>query len=213
MKNCILYSTYCADRRLNNRINDWLNKNGKNRRIAAIPSFYQATRRERPPYGAAGMGFEKYIIAPVGMNFDRKLWDYAMESDAVYLEGGNTPEFWAMLKLRGLDEDLRNFANRGLLMGMSAGGHIISPTIELSLVADENWIHLQGDELNSLGLTDFLVKPHADSWLEHKPLFCNYADKYGMPVYMIAEGQAVWVCDNGVKEYGGKIVKFLPYKE
>lgn len=213
MKNCILYSTFCADKRLNNRINDWLNKHGKNRRIAVIPSYYQATRREHPPHDAAAMGFKTYVIAPVGVNFDKKLWDYAMQSDAVYLDGGNTPEFWAMLKFRGLDKDLRDFANRGLLMGMSAGIHIISPTIELSLVADENWLHLQGDELNSLALTDFLVKPHAGGWIKHKALFCNYADKYNKPVYMIDEGQAVWVCDNGVKEYGpNKIVKFWPYK-
>lgn len=213
MKNCILFSTHCGDKRLNNRVNDWLNKHGKNRRIAVIPSYWQATTRGYPPYFAARMGFEEYVICPVGENFDKKHWDYAMQSDSVLLEGGNTFEFWAMLLLRGLDADLRKFAQRGILMGMSAGSHIISPTIDLASVADDNYLGFSGNELNSLGLTDFLVKPHAGGWIQHKELFRNYATKYNKPVYMIDEGQAVWVCDYGVKEYGGKVAKFFPYKD
>ena len=212
MKNCILFSTHCADKRLNNRVNDWLNKHGKNRRIAVIPSYWQATNREYPPYFAARMGFEEYVICPVGVNFDKERWDYAMQSDAVFLEGGNTFEFWAMLLLRGLDADLRKFAQCGILMGMSAGSHIISPTIDLASVADDNYLGFSGDELNSLGLTDFLVKPHASGWIQYKELFRNYATKYNKPVYMIDEGQAVWVCDHGIREYGGRVTKFLPYK-
>ena len=213
MKNCILFSTHCGDKRLNNRVNDWRNKHGKNRRIAVIPSYWQATTRGYPPYFAARMGFEEYVICPVGENFDKKHWDYAMQSDSVLLEGGNTFEFWAMLLLRGLDADLRKFAQRGILMGMSAGSHIISPTIDLASVADDNYLGFSGNELNSLGLTDFLVKPHAGGWIQHKELFRNYATKYNKPVYMIDEGQAVWVCDYGVKEYGGKVAKFFPYKD
>jgi dipeptidase E len=213
MKNVILFSSTCADRKLNNRVNDWLYKHGKNRRVAVIPSYWEATTNSYPPYWAARMGFKEYVICPVGVNFDKKRWEYVLKSDCVFLDGGCTPEFWAMLKLRGLDDDLRKFANRGLLMGMSAGSHIISPTIELSLVADENYLNLSGDELNSLGLTDFLVKPHAGGWLQHKELFRNYATKYNKPVYMIDEGQAVWVCDHGIREYGGHVTKFLPYKD
>ena len=212
MKNCILFSTTCADKRLNNRVNDWLNKHGKNRRIAVIPSYWQATTREYPPYFAARMGFEEYIICPVGENFDKKRWDYAMQSDATLLEGGNSFTFRAMLHLRGLDDDLRKFANHGILMGISAGSHIISPTVDLASVADDNYLGLSGDELDGLGLTDFLVKPHAGGWLQYKELFRNYATKYNKPVYMIDEGQAVWVCDYGAKEYGGKVAKFFPYK-
>jgi len=213
MKNVILFSTHCADKRLNNRVNDWLNKHGKNRRIAVIPSYWQATTREYPPYFAAKMGFEEYIICPVGENFDKKCWEYALESDAILLEGGNTFVEWTMIHFRGLDNDLRKFANRGILMGISAGSHIISPTIDLASVADDNYLCLAGDELNSLCLTDFLVKPHAGGWMEHKALFRNYATKYNKPVFMIDEGQAVWVCDHGVREYGGHITKFLPYKD
>ena len=212
MKNCILFSSHCADKRLNNRVNDWLNKHGKNRRIAVIPSYWQATTREYPPYFAARMGFEEYIICPVGENFDKERWGYAMQSDCVYLTGGNTFEFWAMLHLRGLDSDLRKFAQRGILMGMSAGSHIISPTIDLASVADDNYLGLFGDELDGLGLTDFLVKPHAGGWLEHEAMFRNYATKYNKPVYMIKDGEAVWSCDFGIKEYGGKIYKILPHK-
>ena len=212
MKNCILFSTHCGDKRLNNRVNDWLNKHGKNRRIAVIPSYWQATTREYPPYFAAKMGFEEYVICPVGENFDKARWDYAMQSDACLLSGGNTFEFWAMLLLRGLDADLRKFAQRGILMGMSAGSHIISPTIDLASVADDNYLGLFGDELNSLCLTDFLVKPHAGGWLQHEALFRNYATKYNKPVYMIKDGEAIWSCDFGIKEYGGKIYKILPHK-
>lgn len=213
MKNVILFSTHCADKRLNNRVNDWLNKHGKNHRIAVIPSYWQATTREYPPYFAAKMGFEEYVICPVGENFDKKIWEYALKSDAILLEGGNTFVEWTMIHFRGLDDDLRKFAQRGILMGISAGSHIISPTIELASVADDNYLCLAGDELNSLGLTDFLVKPHAGGWMDYKALFRNYATKYNKPVYMIDEGQAVWVCDHGTKEYGGRIAKFLPYKD
>lgn len=213
MKNCILFSTTCTDKRLNNRVNDWLNKHGKNRRIAVIPSYWQATICEYPPCFAAKMGFEKYVICPVGENFNKKIWKYAMESDAVLLEGGNSFTFRAMLHLRGLDDDLCKFANRGILMGISAGSHIISPTVDLASVADENYLGLSGDELDGLGLTDFLVKPHAGYWLSHEAIFRNYATKYNKPVYMIDEGQAVWVCDHGTKEYGGKVIKFLPYRK
>lgn len=212
MKNCILFSTSCNDKRLNNRVNDWLNKNGKNRCIAVIPSFWSATTHEYLPMAAANMGFKEYLVVPVGENFSRKRWEMALTCGAIYLCGGNTPEFWTMLHLRGLDKDLIDFANHGLLMGMSAGIHIMSPTIELSLVADGNYLGLSGDELNSLGLVDFLVKPHADAWMYYEELFRNYATKYGKPVYMIKDGQAVWACDHGIREYGGTVTKFYPYR-
>ena len=58
MKNVILFSSPYSDKKLNNRVNDWLNKHGDNRSIAYFPSSYYSRATEMPPMTVANMGFD-----------------------------------------------------------------------------------------------------------------------------------------------------------
>lgn len=64
-----------------------------------------------------------------------------------------------MLKKRNLISKLQDYGeNGGVIVGVSAGAHIISPTIGTAQFGDENDVGL--DDLLSLGLVKFEMKPH-----------------------------------------------------
>ncbi len=86
-----------------------------------------------------------------------------LQSDAIFLSGGNTFYFLKILKQKGLIEPLREFAQQGgVLAGMSAGSIIMTPNITMASIPsfdnDDNFVELK--DLSSLNLTQFEFSPH-----------------------------------------------------
>jgi dipeptidase E len=88
-----------------------------------------------------------------------------MNSDAIYLMGGNTFEYLAYARSIGLFDMLARFeAAGGMLLAESAGSIILSATIATALVPttcpDEQLIEL--DDYRGMGRIPFHVSPHFD---------------------------------------------------
>lgn len=210
MKNCILFSSPYSEKKLNNRVNDWLNKNGKNRAIAYFPSSYYSHATEMPPMTVVDMGFDEYVTCPLGENFSEKRLKLALSCSGAMISGGNTFELLFLLKARGLIDELKDFANHSILMGYSAGAHVLCDNILCAGLADDNFVGLRQEDCKGLGLFDAMIKPHMDSCTKLAPIMENMASIFGKTIYGIKEGQAIWNCDYGTRFYGGKPLMFNP---
>lgn len=210
MKNVILFSSPYSDKKLNNRVNDWLNKHGDNRSIAYFPSSYYSRATEMPPMTVASMGFKEYVTCPLGENFDENRLELALSCSGAMISGGNTFELLFLLKARGLMEKLQDFANHSVLMGYSAGAHVLCDNILCAGLADDNFLGLRQEDCAGLKLFDAMIKPHMDSCVELTPILKNMASIFNKTIYGIKEGQAIWHCDYGTRFYGGTPLTFNP---
>lgn len=95
----------------------------------------------------------------------RRLYQIIMNSDAVYLTGGNTFEFLDYAYHSGLFEILKEFeANGGVILGDSAGSIILSPNIATALIPttcpDEHNIEMES--YVGMNRIPFHISPHFD---------------------------------------------------
>jgi dipeptidase E len=93
----------------------------------------------------------------------RRLYQIIMNSDAVYLTGGNTFEFLDYAHHSDLFEMLEEFeAGGGVILGDSAGSIILSPNIATALIPttcpDEH--HIEMDSYLGMGRIPFHISPH-----------------------------------------------------
>lgn len=138
-----------------------------------------------------------------------------LESDVVYLAGGNTFYFLAHLRRSGLLPVLQRFAARGgVLAGMSAGAHLLTPHIRLAgyppFDCDVNEIGLPRRELGALDLVDFEFFPHYRHSPRYRRALADYARREARPLFACRDGSGlvvegdrvipvgdVWIFDRG----------------
>lgn len=126
-------------------------------------------------------------------------------SDAIFLGGGNTFYFLQTLRERGLLTRLKNFVKRGgLLMGLSAGGIIMTPSIKTasvpSLDADDNYVGIKN--LRAMGLVPFEFSPHYTAHPEVDAELRAYSAKLDYPIYAVGDGGGLVVKNGKIRRVG-----------
>ena len=106
------------------------------------------------------------------------------ECDAVYLSGGNTFRFLKAIRDSGLDLILTRLAGEKVLMGTSAGGLIMTPSIEIA--SSENDIGLMNNK--GLSLVKFGFYPHfipdnTEQLREINACFDEFPEIYAIPEF------------------------------
>jgi len=161
--------------------------------------FARAMRR----YSAAGI--ERYFILEPGTLPSRGELAQLLESDVIYLAGGNTYEFLALLRRSRLLGPLKRHATSGgVLAGLSAGAILMTPTIGLAGVprfdADENTPGLS--DLSALALLPFEFSPHeADSNTRRKQLL-DYSKTNTSPILAVRDGGGVVIEKGDIRVLG-----------
>jgi len=140
-----------------------------------------------------------------------------LASDIVYLAGGNTFYFLAHLRRSGLLSALSRFVARGgVLAGLSAGAHLMTPHIALaghpSFDRDENEVGLKRSQLAALGAVGFEFFPHYRHSPRYRKSLAAYSRRSGLPMYACRDGSGiviegdrftvhgdVWLFDAGVQ--------------
>lgn len=158
---------------------------------AGAQPFYQRFKRRYGPYG-----FTDFHYLAVDKPFTQDELKRALESDAIYLAGGNTFYFLHHLRRCGLLRQFRSYAAQGgVLAGLSAGAHILTPNIGLagypSDGADRNTVKLQNH--GALDLVPFEFFPH---YLPRKKLdeaLTSYSQKLKHPIIAAGDGGGVIV--------------------
>ncbi len=158
----------------------------------------------------AGTNCKRFQCIAVDKTLSREEARALFSGDAIFLGGGNTFYFLHHLRTRRLLPRLRAFARRGgLLMGLSAGSIILTPTINLAAVpaldADDNDIGLR--RLGALGLVPFEFSPHYEASAEVDSELRAYSSTREYPVYAAQDGAGV-VVKNGKIKIVGRVSKF-----
>jgi dipeptidase E len=180
-------------------------------------AFYQRFVRRYRSFG--GTHFEFVAPDDPSLQTDRKAFRHAektlLESDIVYLSGGNTFYYLHYLRKSGLLDVLRRFAAKGgVLAGLSAGGIIMTPHIGLAgypdFDRDDNAVNLTKRNEKALGLVDFEFFPHYSNSPRYREAMQHYSGETGVPLYACRDGSGlviegdcftahgeVWLFDRG----------------
>jgi len=149
--------------------------------------------------------FSKFLFFPVDVPFDNVLLSQVMQSDAIYLAGGNTFYFLNSLRKSKLLAPLKRFVhNGGILSGLSAGAIMMTDDISLAgypeFDRDENDIRLKN--LNSLGLVDFYFFPHFKNSPRYDNAFKRFSKKNDKILYACPDGAGLVILDNTISFVG-----------
>jgi dipeptidase E len=138
-----------------------------------------------------------------------------LASDVIYLAGGNTFYFLAHLRRSGLLGVLRRFAARGgVVAGLSAGAHLLTPHIQLAgfppFDRDDNEVGLARRSFGALDIVGFEFFPHYRHSRRYREALNAYSKRSRLPVYACRDGSGVvvegdrftahgdvWLFDNG----------------
>ncbi|WP_163102494.1 Type 1 glutamine amidotransferase-like domain-containing protein [Peribacillus alkalitolerans] len=171
-------------------------------KLGYIPSQLD---RERKYFSAAKLhfnrlGFQEFLYFDLDEDYDERLIDELLHCDAIYLSGGNTFCFLENLKVKNVLSLIRDVVDQGkLLIGMSAGGIIMSSNIQIAGLIDENENGLT--DLDSLDLVDFDFMPHWDGVHSIEELVA-YSTQNHKSVYACQDGNGLVVVGETVESYG-----------
>lgn len=117
----------------------------------------------------------------------------------IYLSGGNTYIFMDSANKRNLQAILKkHLENDGLLIGASAGSIMMTPSIDLAGLEDENSPNLQNTK--GFGFVDFEFHPHFDIKDENR--LSNFSEKRNYEIYTCKDGSGIFYSNGEVKLFG-----------
>jgi dipeptidase E len=167
------------------------------------------------------LGKVNHNFVTVDRNFNRSRFLRLLDSDLIYLDGGNTYYFLHHLKRNGLLPLLRDYVREGgVLAGTSAGAIIMTQTIRTAgfpeFDKDDNFVGITN--LESLGLVGFEFFPHFDGTKRYIVELKKESEFVNMPIYAAPDGGGVHVCgrklvfyDNCFSFYDGIVTPLNPF--
>lgn len=186
----------------------------KNPKVGYIPSQSDLQRKyySRAVEWYRKFGVQNVLYCDVDEEYDETIIEELFSCDVIHLSGGNTYYFLNNLKKRGLTPKLKEFVEKGgVLIGVSAGGIIMSNTIDITttdddLGGDQNDIGLT--DFTALGLTDFDFFPHyTGEDQEVTRRLQEYSSRVNSIVYACDDGSGLIVNDDDL-QFIGQIHKF-----
>ena len=137
--------------------------------------------------------------------FDYKKWQKAIQSDMIYLSGGNTYHLLASLQKSGIGRELIKYiAKGGLLAGHSAGAIVTTPIISTAgypaSEADDNYLNLK--DLSGLNLVPFEIFPHYDDSPLHNRTLKKESSEGAYPIYALYDGAAIAIEGQKISFFG-----------
>lgn len=158
---------------------------------------------------------KRFLYFPIDTHVDRVMLREVLKSDIIHLSGGNTFYFLTHLKRSGMLAELKNFVEKGgILTGLSAGGIVMTPSIDTagfpSFDRDDNDDNLKN--LKSMGLTKFYFFPHYKNSKRYDFELLEYSKKLKHPLYACPDGSAIIVDEDNIT-FSGKTFCFYQSKK
>jgi dipeptidase E len=147
-------------------------------------------------------GITDLLYFDVDKEYNERKIDELLACDAIFLSGGNTYYFLNSLKKRNFLSVLRDYVKKGgVLIGVSAGSIIMSKTIDITTLHDENTIGLKN--YTALSLVDFEFFPHLDhNMKQYLEDLKKYSIKSKSVIYACKDGDGIIVNDHEIKFFG-----------
>lgn len=164
-------------------------------------TFYERSVRRYRKFG-----FTKFHCLPVDRPFLKEDAKKALQSDVIYLAGGNTFYFLKCLRESGFLGLLKKYAQKGgVIAGLSAGGLVMTPHIGLAgyprHLADPNEVRLKN--LKALSLVQFEFFPHySRSSKRLDDALSRYSKRSRYPIVASPDGGGVILNGSTTAFYG-----------
>ncbi|HBU84278.1 MAG TPA: peptidase S51 [Paenibacillus sp.] len=150
------------------------------------------------------LGIETIDYYDLDLEYEENRFNTIFENDAIHLSGGNTFYFLSLLQKRNAMGLLRSYVNKGgILIGVSAGSILTTPTIEMAGYgkdADENHVGLM--EKQALALVDFEFSPHWSGSDETLDSLRDYALTNSTTIYACKDDAGIVVDGEVIELYG-----------
>lgn len=147
------------------------------------------------------LGIHNILRFNLDETYNKLLEEELFKCDIIQLPGGNTYYFLDILKKRNLIGKLQGYSkNGGIILGVSAGALITSPTIGSAQFGDENDVELT--DLSALGLVDFEMMPHWNKWSDYLNDLQEYSAKNDITIYTVSDGEGIVIQDDQINFYG-----------
>lgn len=147
------------------------------------------------------LGISSIVYFDLESEYQLKHEEKLFECDIVHLSSGNTYSFLNNLKNKQLLPKLKQFAlEGGILVGVSAGAHILCKDISASKFGDKNYTDLV--DLTALGLVDFKIIPHWNNKNDKLDDIKTFSRELNSLVYLLDDGNGIVVDGNELYFYG-----------
>ena len=149
----------------------------------------------------SSLGIQEVLYFDIDEEYDGSLREEFKKCDGIYLSGGNTYYFLKNLQERDLLNVIREMVNNGkLLMGVSAGGILMSKTIKMAEYIDENIISL--DHLEALGLMENEFMPHWETQNNRLQELLDYSIQVENSIYTCYDGAGIVIEGETMELFG-----------
>lgn len=176
-------------------------------RITLIPASSDYAEEEFTEFSQQ---FRPYGVGRIQVfKHDRPFTNYdanqALDTDIVFMSGGNTFYFLYHLKRSGMLWKLKSYAeDNGLLAGLSAGAIIMTSSIHTAGMpdfdADENEVGIRN--LKAMNLVNFEFFPHFDNSKRYVREFSEYTQKRHRVLYTCTDGSGIVINNDKFKTVG-----------
>lgn len=140
---------------------------------------------------------------------DVMLKNVVADFDIIQLSGGNTFAFLADLRKRKIEPLLRGrLQTNKLIIGVSAGAIILTPTIGTASVGDADINEIGVTDMRAFNFFDFEFLPHFHNMEEERNLAKEYSAGLSKILYACSDSDGIFINSLGNIELFGMIHKF-----
>lgn len=207
--NLILYSDQifpdCSV--IDRRLADLLKVQGRGNRLAYVASGPEPDRsyflNAQSYYGRFGLDHQLFFDLEESRSKEESAALFAC--DAIHLSGGHTGEFLERLKRSGMIGPLRDWARSGgILIGVSAGAIIMTPTI----ATDALFIARKPEDItdgDALDLVPFEFFPHLSDDAAYLPALLRYSTHTTRPIVACNDSDGIVVTGGRIECAGNPL--------
>ncbi len=175
-------------------------------RIGYIPSASDATRKyfiDKAAYYRA-YGIVDFLYFDLNKEYHPELLPELLACDIIHLSGGDPYQFNASIRKRHFAQHLREYlAQGGVIAGVSAGGIVLTPSIEIS----NTFYRSRVKEHAAAHLVDFHFLPHFNQRTAKISELEDFSRHHRQPLYACHDGDGIIVEGEKI-EFIGDVVKF-----
>jgi dipeptidase E len=161
------------------------------------------------------LGVSRFMHFCVDIPYTKTVLKEVLQSDLIFLGGGNTFYFLKHLRSEGMFNHFEKFLKRGgVLCGLSAGAIVLTPHVHTASFPhfdrDDNPFSMKN--LNAGRFVNFEFFPHYKNSKRYETEMIHYSKKTNIPLYACADGGGIIIEDDEIS-FVGKTFQFYKGKK